>query len=312
MKTKYHCPINGSVGSCGILAKKKDKKLIVANSVYGDKQNRKFYHCPSCDIRYLFPRLSKKEEAKFYKKEFEKFMDSRSRSETNWLNTKKHIAQNKETFERRYKIIKSFLRPKSEILEIGCSSGFMMFPLIKKKFRCTGIEPSGVFNKFLKKKKINVHSSLEQLITKEPNKKFDIIMHFFVLEHIADPISFLKNLLSLLKKNGKIIFEIPNVADPLHTIYKNDAFEKFYWSIAHHWYFSDKSLRNLLKKLNKKFQIIYDQRYDLSNHIIWSRDKVPGGSKRFTKQLGKDLEENYKKNLIERKICDTLWGVIKK
>ena len=109
-----------------------------------------------------------KEEANFIKEL--KIYGLRSRSETNWLNTKKHIAQNKETFERRYKIIKSFLRPKSEILEIGCSSGFMMFPLIKKKFRFTGIEPSGVFNKFLKKKKINVHSSLEQLITKEPNK----------------------------------------------------------------------------------------------------------------------------------------------
>ena len=139
-------------------------------------------------------------------------MDSRSGVNTNWLNTKKHIFQNKQTFLRRLKILKPYLKPGLSILEIGCSSGFMLFPLIKKRYKCTGIEPSGIFNKFLKKKKIDVYSSLEELDKKKPNQKFDIIMHFFVLEHIADPLSFLKTLLSKLNKNGKIIFEIPNLA----------------------------------------------------------------------------------------------------
>lgn len=291
----------------------RSRKKIVASSVYGDKKgNRNFYLCEKCDVRFLFPKLSKEEEAKFYAKEFEKFMDSRSGEQTGWLNTNRHIKQNRETFERRYKFLRPYLKPKSSILEIGCSSGFMLFPLLKKNFKCIGIEPSGVFNKFLKNKKVEVFSNVEQLEKELPHKKFDLIMHFFVLEHISEPLVFLKKLLSLLNKNGIIIFEIPNVSDPLHTIYTNEAFEKFYWSIAHHWYFSDKSLKFLLKKLKKKFKILYDQRYDLSNHMIWARDKIPGGSKRFTKFLGKELEENYKKNLIKTKFCDTLWGVIKK
>ena len=83
-----------------------------------------------------------------------------------------------------------------------------------------------------------MYSSIEKL-KKNTNKKFDLIIHFFVLEHIADPIKFIKSLLPLLEKKGQIIFEIPNVADPLHTLYNISAFERFYWSIAHHWYFSE-------------------------------------------------------------------------
>ena len=106
------------------------------------------------------------------------------------------------------------------------------------------------------------------------------------------------------------IFGGPNVADPLHTLYKISAFENFYWSIAHHWYFSEKSLKFLLKKIGKPYKIILDQRYDLSNHMIWARDGKPGGMGRFKKILGNGIESSYKKSLIKSGACDTLIGII--
>ena len=197
-----------------------------------------------------------------------------------------------------------------DILEVGCSSGFMLYPLIKNGHNCFGVEPSGVFSEFLSSKKLPVFNSLDELILKKPEKKFDLIMHFFVLEHISKPMEFLEAQLDLLKPNGKIVFEIPNVADPLYTIYDIPAFERFYWSIAHPWYFSEKSLKYLLDKIGKKFEIILDQRYDLSNHIIWARDGVPGGMGYFTELLTEDFEKRYKQELIKIKKCDTLIGII--
>src|SRR5256885_6140442 len=46
-----------------------------------------------------------------------------------------------------------------------------------------------------------------------------------------------------LKPGGKIVFEVPNVADPLCSVYDIPAFERFYWSIAHPWYLDRKSTR---------------------------------------------------------------------
>ena len=108
----------------------------------------------------------------------------------------------------------------------------------------------------------------------------------------------------------KIIFEIPNVSDPLHSVYNIPAFENFYWSIHHHWYFSEKSLKFLLKKVGRPYKIILDQRYDLSNHMIWARDGKPGGMGYFKKILGNRVESNYKKSLIKSGLCDTLIGII--
>ena len=118
--------------------------------------------------------------------------------------------------------------------------------------------------------------------------------------------------LSLLKKGGKIIIEIPNVADPLYSIYDIPAFERFYWSIAHPWYFSEISLKFLLDQLGHEYEILLDQRYDLSNHLIWARDGKPGGMGRFTDKLGSELEESYKRALIQNRHCDTLIAVITK
>lgn len=295
------------------LCNSKIKKIdIVSENIYGDKsKKRKFYLCQVCDVRFMYPTLSPKEEVKFYKMEFEKFMDKRSGTSNNWLKPKEHVNSNKKVFLRRFDYLKKYLNRKDKILEVGCSSGFMLKNLISKNFKkCYGIEPSGVFSKFLKKEKIKTFQDFDQIERK--GLKFDIITHFFVLEHIQKPEEFLKRQLSLLNKNGKIIFEIPNVADPLHSIFKIKEFENFYWSIAHPWYFSEKSLKYLLKKLRKKFNLEFYQRYDLSNHLIWNRDGKPGGSGHFTKIWGKNIENEYKKNLAKLRICDTLVGIIYK
>ena len=116
----------------------------------------------------------------------------------------------------------------------------------------------------------------------------------------------------LIKPNGKIIFEIPNAADPLYSVYDIESFERFYWSMAHHWYFNYKSLKFLLDKLGYRFEIQLEQRYDLSNHMVCARDGRPGGMGKFSDFLGKELEESYKKNLIKSGHCDTLIGIVYK
>ena len=296
--------------NCTLCNNKIKKIEIVSENIFGDKsKKRKFYLCGFCNVRFMYPTLSPKEEVKFYKMEFEKFMDKRSGTSNNWLKPKEHVKSNKQVFIRRFDYLKKYLNRKDKILEVGCSSGFMLKNLISKNYKkCYGIEPSGVFSKFLKKEKIKTFQDLDQIEKK--GLKFDIIMHFFVLEHIQKPENFLKRQLSLLNKNGKIIFEIPNVADPLHSVFKIKEFENFYWSIAHPWYFSEKSLKYLLKKTRKKFNLEFYQRYDLSNHLIWSRDGIPGGSGHFTKIWGKNIENEYRKNLAKLRICDTLVGII--
>lgn len=291
-----------------------DKQLVVTPHVFGNNTelSRSFFHCEACDIRYQYPSLTPEEEAQFYANEFEGFMAGRSGEKGGWNSPESHISANELTRQRRMAYIKSHLTTQADVLEVGCSSGFMLFPLRDEGHKCIGVEPSGVFSEYLKYREIETYDSLDQLQDFKPDKRFDLILHFFVMEHIADPLLFLRSQIDLLKPGGKIIFEIPNVADPLHSVFDIPAFERFYWSVAHPWYFSEDSLHYLLSMLERPYQVIREQRYDLSNHLIWARDGKPGGMNQFSEFFGEELDNAYKQTLIKRGACDTLVGLIKK
>lgn len=297
---------------CPLCSAGRESQSVVTRHVYGDISGvRAFFHCTSCDVRYQFPGLTPEEETRFYAAEFEGFMASRSGETGGWQKAEKHLLANEETRLRRMTYLAPYLTETASILEIGCSSGFMLYPLVNRGHHCTGVEPSGAFSEFVQSKKIPTYPSLEHLKNNHPNVRFDLILHFFVLEHITQPRLFLNEQLKMLNPGGRIIFEVPNSADPLHSVYDIPAFERFYWSLAHPWYFSEKSLNLLLKQVEKPFEVLRDQRYDLSNHMTWARDGRPGGMKKFTPLLGEEVEESYKKSLIRSGKCDTLIGIIK-
>lgn len=299
---------------CPLCQSDRALQSVVTPHVFGDSKNtrRSFFHCEECDVRYLYPALTEDEEHHFYAEEFESFMANRSGKVGGWQLPEEHVCANEVMRKRRMGYIQPLLGDCDRLLEVGCSSGFMLYPLIDSGYRCVGVEPSGVFGEYLKHRGVETFESMADLESSVTAQKFNLIMHFFVLEHIGDPLAFLNSQLSLLEEGGKILFEIPNVADPLYSVFEIPDFERFYWSIAHPWYFSENALNYLLTKLGYPYEIIRDQRYDLSNHMIWARDGVPGGMGRFDAIFDESLEVAYRKSLIESGKCDTLIGIISK
>ena len=283
---------------------------IISNYVYGGKKSQKFFECANCKLAILYPTLSENEEKLFYQKEFENFMDKRiGLNDTIWKSEDKIAEKNRENIYRRKKFLKKYLKNNSSILEIGCSSGFMLDELSTAQRKCYGIEPSNLFRKILKKKGYKIFNNINQI----ENINIDIIVHFFVFEHIVNPFKFLKDQLDLLNKKGKIIFEIPCYLDPLTTVYKNKAFEKFYWSVAHPYYYTPLSISKILKSFKNKinFKIYKDQRYDISNHLYWLLKGKPGGQS-FFKFISKETINSYRKDLIQNNYFDTMFVVISK
>ena len=295
---------------CRLCGASHERQTIRADTVFDGGEEHNFWHCRNCDAVYLYPIPSIEEEAYFYKKEFEKFMARRSGVERDWTNIKAHIRTNQDQVERRWGFLEKYLWPKMNLLEIGCSSGFMLNAFRDYGIDCTGIEPSGKFLEFLWQNKYIAYESLDELESMEHEKRFDIIVHFFVFEHIRDPFSFLKRTLKLLKTGGRMVAEIPCVNDPLTSLYRIPAFEKFYWSIAHHYYYSPKSLSYILDKLGLNYELFSEQRYDLSNHITWMMEGKPGGQGKFNHVFSQKLIEQYRKDLKEKWLCDTIFVVI--
>lgn len=107
-----------------------------------------------------------------------------------------------------------FIEPKTTVLDIGCSSGKLGQALKKEKeVHVTGIDIDADDVRLAKK---NLDAAYVVNIEKEDLAKygtFDYVIMSDVVEHLVDPVAVLKKVKQLLKKDGKFVFSIPNMAN---------------------------------------------------------------------------------------------------
>ncbi len=293
---------------CGALP---ERQTVKGRHVFGGGDNQHFWQCDDCRMIYLFPPLSDAEEKRFYRREFEKFMADRSGQDKDWSSPEKHFQTNKQEVKRRLPVLKPLIKKGATVLEIGCSSGFMLSALKDLGADVLGIDPSEGFIDYVKAKGIPVYKDIEELLRLH-SVRFDLIIHYYVLEHIREPAQFISDYMNLLNNGGTMVFEVPCASDPLIELYKVPAFDKFYWSVAHHWYFNRESLSAVLKETGYPFQLFPEQRYDLSNHLIWMLEGRPGGAGKYIDIFGHELDRLYKERLKERWLCDTIGAIVEK
>lgn len=206
---------------------------------------------------------------------------------------------------RRFNFLKERIKAKS-ILDFGCGAGGFLIKAKTIANSVEGIELEESLQKHFKENDLNVSSSLEEIM-RNKEIKYDLITSFHVFEHLADPISTLKNLSKLLTKGGEIIIEVPNSDDALLTLYENEEFSNFtYWS-QHLFLFNNKTMEDLIKKSKLKLNWIKQiQRYSLSNHLYWLSKGKPGGQKIWTFFEDKELNDIYTQKLASIGKCDTI------
>jgi SAM-dependent methyltransferase len=255
--------------------------------------------------------MDETEEDRFYAMEFEKYMAGRAGADMDWTGPEKHVQSNQREVRRRLPYLDPYIDPSKTALEIGCSSGFMLMALKERGMQVHGIDPSGGFIDFVRAKGIECVHSIEELRRARPGT-FDLIIHYYVFEHIRHPVDFIRQYMDCLAPGGTMVFEVPCASDPLSELYQVPEFDQFYWSVAHHWYFTRPSLARVLERAGVQFELLPEQRYDISNHMVWMRDGKPGGYGRYADIFGPELDALYKQRLKDAWYCDTLVAVIHK
>jgi len=203
---------------------------------------------------------------------------------------------------RRINIFKKYIVNK-DVLDFGC--GFGGFAKLTLRFSnstsVTELRPDCI--KYLKKnKKINFIKNFL-----EDKKLYDTIFLFHVLEHIPHQILTLKNLRRKLKKNGKIIIEVPSSKDLLLNIQNLKEFKDFSLWSEHLILHSSNSLKKILNLSGfKKIRITFFQRYNLNNHLNWFINKKPGGHEKYLDFFDKNINNFYCKYLEKKGLSDTL------
>lgn len=136
------------------------------------------------------------------------------------------------------------------VLDFGCATGNYMTALQKLGYNCVGVDVNPAYIEIAAQKNLDVHLIDEELPF--PDKSFDTVIMFEVLEHLKNPSDVLKKVQRVARKN--IIFTVPNCEG--YNELKNGglAFEHFL-DLDHKNYFTSDSLSELLSKLFTKYEI---------------------------------------------------------
>ena len=161
----------------------------------------------------------------------------------------------------------------SSVLEIGCSSGYML-DAIGDQFDVFGNEWNPDDAAFVEEVG-EIPCSTDDLKDAFPDKTFTAIIAMQVLEHQPDPLEWLRAVKSRLIGGGWLYLEIPNAMDALNTIYGIEEYRNFWYRRVHQTYWEKETLETALKAVGIEARVYTTQRYGLVNHINWLMNKEP-------------------------------------
>lgn len=145
-----------------------------------------------------------------------------------------------------------------KILEIGCALG-LIARILADEYECEpfGVEPSPAVAKFASNElKVNIIGNSAEDIVKT-SERFDLILCSHVLENIVDTRKTINNMKQILKPNGIIIVDTPNL------------FIQRSFGIFHPYVFTVKSLTNVF--LQENFSLKYVWRSGLGKSYFVPR-----------------------------------------
>jgi len=261
------------------------------------------YQCSECDIVFIHPIMSPEEEKAFYEAEFSRYM--KQRGAPGETLPAEHFEKNREEAQRRSRLLTPYLRKAMHVLEVGSSTGFLLAEIEAHVSTVIGIEPNLLYAEYARSRGIDTCGGLNELA----GESFDLILGYYVLEHLRDPVAYLGQLHSLLKPGGLLALEVPNVDDALVSLYQLESFDRFYWQKAHYFYYSHRTLSSVLARAGfDSIKMIPEHRYDFSNHLHWMLKGQPGGKGKYRHIFKENLDRAYADCLKAQWLCDTVFA----
>jgi len=199
--------------------------------------------CKNCGLMFIEPVLSEEEQKKVYSQQYVK-----NRTLKGFCNHGDLVGDfRRKTAQLQITKIEGY-GPAGKILDVGCGEGYFLDVCRKRGWKVNGVEISEFAAQETEEKigKRVFTGSLREAGFEE--NYFDVITFFDVIEHFSDPVRELAEALRILKKGGLICIQTPNAGGIAAGIMGQRWFQ--IKPREHLFYFSKKSLRKLLEKLN--------------------------------------------------------------
>lgn len=267
--------------------------IKVHDFVKGDRDNRlKVVRCTICGHHQLFPpnysidHYNEDGQVNFvvhdYGTPIEKII------EHSWIEADRRV---KRFAERGIALKRSSSNKPLRVLDIGGGYGFFASEL-KRQFPAINVE---VMEPSSKRATLGreylmapgqahpvpdfVVEPLGEDFVAQHRGTYDIVTMWHVLEHVSNPVTFLKWATELVSPlDGVVCVEVPNVDDELMQL--SHAFRNRNYMIEHISYFSHHTLKTIASMVAPEFKVFIRgyQRYGIFNYFHWIHFKKPQGA----------------------------------
>lgn len=168
---------------------------------------------------------------------------------------------------------------------------------------CIAIEPSEYYQQILRKKGYHTFSYAADAFSRFKGQ-VDLITSFDVIEHVDEPMSFVRDAYELLSPSGLMILGTPTDAPVMRKLLCDEYENRLLYSVQHLWIFGENNLRLIAQKAGfTDITVEYHQRYGIGNFISWLIERKPKGHVKYD-FLTDTLDEVFKRELEKTKQAD--------
>lgn len=196
--------------------------------------------CKKCSLVFTNPVPSQEVYYSFYSTDYEQYYGKTTAKRPN-------VSSQPAIFSTLAKLIDM---PSSDYLEIGPGRGITLYHANQLFRKTLGVEPSIDFtNLLVNELQLNiVHKTFEDFISGYKDQ-VNVVSMFHVLEHMYDPYDCLTKIRGILKKDGLLVIEVPNILKPFKNL------DSYFLRFVHLFNFSPLTLKTLLIKSG--FEVVY-------------------------------------------------------
>lgn len=197
--------------------------------------------CSSCRFIYLNPRPTSRSLLRFY----QDYLPEDESSVEAWQRMMQSIFQKAANLIERYK-------KRGRLLDVGAGFGFFLSEMRGRGWEVVGVEISRKAMDYAKDVLgLTLHlGPLEKVGF--PESDFDVVSGFYVIEHLPDPMAFLKECYRILKPGGLLLLRYPHTT-PVKNLLRFFGIENRLYDLpAHLSDFSPEMIQQCLEKAGFK------------------------------------------------------------
>lgn len=196
------------------------------------------------------------------------------------------------------------------IADVGCGGGSFLDCVRGLASRTVAVEPMRGYHASLAERGHQVYASVEAAAADWAGR-VGVAACFSVVEHVEDPLTFLRQIHGLLAPGGRLLLSTPNRRDILLES-GCAAYRSFFYRTVHTYYFDAESLRHLATAAGfASCGVRFVHRFGFANYLAWLRDGRPTQNS-LSSPLSHGFDETWRSQLEQAGVSDYLFAMLER